>query len=84
MSGLRLYTGQFLKVFFLCLCAIACAQKGASASDIVLSGAKIYPSPNTAALSEGAILVSEERIQAIGNTSGLSIPEDAEVIDVSG
>ena len=84
MDGLLQLTDRYWKAISLCLFVFAFAQEKVFASDIVLTGAKIYPSPNVEALEDGAIVVSEGRIRSIGAASDLSNTERAAVIDVSG
>ena len=53
-------------------------------SDLALVGAKIYPSPTEPAIDNGAILVHEGRIVAVGPTASIKVPRDAMVVDCKG
>lgn len=53
-----------------------------NASDLVLTGARIYPSPTAPLIENGTILVHDGRILAVGpNTAEVKVPRDATVID---
>ena len=54
------------------------------ASDLVLTGAKIYPSPTEPAIENGTILVHDGRIVAVGPVATIKPPRDATVIDCKG
>jgi imidazolonepropionase-like amidohydrolase len=54
------------------------------ASDLVLVGAKIYPSPTGPPIDSGSILVHDGRILAVGPSATLKIPRAAKVIDCKG
>lgn len=54
------------------------------ASDLALTGAKIYPSPTEPPIEDGSILVHDGRIQAVGPRLAIKIPPDATVIDCRG
>ena len=51
---------------------------------IVLKGARIITMEGEEVIDNGTIVIKENRIVAIGKASEVSIPEDAEVMDVSG
>jgi imidazolonepropionase-like amidohydrolase len=53
-------------------------------SDLALVHAKIYASPNEPPVEDGAILVHEGRIFAVGPTATIKIPRHATVIDCKG
>jgi imidazolonepropionase-like amidohydrolase len=53
-------------------------------SDLALVHAKIYPSPTEPPIEDGAILVHEGRILAVGPTAAIKIPRHATVIDCKG
>jgi len=59
---------------------IAAAESGAP---LALTGATIFDGTGEP-LTEGIILVRGERIAAIGPHEQVSLPDDAEIIDVSG
>jgi dihydroorotase-like cyclic amidohydrolase len=54
------------------------------ASDLALVGAKIYPSPTDEPIENGAILLRDGNILAVGPSATLKIPRNAEVIDCKG
>ncbi len=54
------------------------------ASDLVLVGAKIYPSPMEPPIDNGSILVHDGRILAVGPSATIKIPRAAKVIDCKG
>ena len=53
-------------------------------SDLALVHAKIYPSPTEPPFENGAILVHEGRILAVGPTATIKVPRHATVIDCKG
>jgi imidazolonepropionase-like amidohydrolase len=53
-------------------------------SDLALVHAKIYPSPTEPPIENGAILVHESRILAVGPTAAIKVPRHATVIDCKG
>jgi len=53
-------------------------------SDLAMVHAKIYRSPTEPALENGAILVHEGRILAVGPTATIKVPRHATVIDCQG
>ena len=55
-----------------------------SSSDLALIGAKIYPSPIEPPIENGAILVHEGRILAVGPSATIKVPRNATVIDCKG
>ena len=54
------------------------------ASDLALVGAKIYPSPTEPSIENGAILIHNGRILAVGSSDTTKIPRPAEVLDCKG
>ncbi len=54
------------------------------ASDLVLVGAKIYPSPTEPPIDNGSILVHDGHILAVGPSATIKIPRAAKVIDCQG
>jgi imidazolonepropionase-like amidohydrolase len=53
-------------------------------SDLALVHARIYPAPTDPPIENGAILVHEGRILAVGSTATIKIPRHATVIDCKG
>ena len=65
--------------------ALGAAGCGPSrADDLALVGAKIYPSPSEPAIENGAIVVHDGRIVAVGPSAAVKVPHDAKVIDCKG
>jgi imidazolonepropionase-like amidohydrolase len=54
------------------------------ASDLALTGAKVYPSPTAPAIENGSILIHDARIVAVGPSPSIKIPHSAMVIDCKG
>jgi len=54
------------------------------ASDLVLIGGKIYPSPTEPPVENGSILVRQGQIVAIGPASAIKVPGGAAIIDCKG
>jgi imidazolonepropionase-like amidohydrolase len=54
------------------------------ASDLALVGAKIYPSPTERPIDNGAILIRDGHIFAVGPSPTIKIPRAAKVIDCKG
>ncbi len=54
------------------------------ASDLALVHAKIYPSPTESPIENGAILVHQGRIVAVGPTATIKVPRHATVVDCKG
>ena len=77
---------RFATLSFLLLILFACCSIRASdlAPDLVLTGAKIYPSPTEPAIENGTILLHAGRIVAVGPGSSIKIPQGATVIDCKG
>src|SRR5262249_50384170 len=67
---------------FSLLTLFACAS--GRASDLALTGAKIYPSPAEPAIENGTILMHDGRIVAAGPSGMVKAPRDATVIDCKG
>lgn len=73
---------RFTLLLFLLWTLLACAPS--RASDLALVGAKIYLSPTEPAIDNGAIVVHEGRIVAVGPTASIKVPRDATVVDCKG
>ena len=56
----------------------------ARVDDLALVGAKIYPSPSEAAIENGAIVVHDGHIVAVGPSAAVKVPRGAKVIDCKG
>ena len=65
--------------------ALCVALSGtANAADLALMHARIYPSPDGAAIADGTLLIHDGRIAAIANQSAVRVPRDAKRIDLHG
>jgi imidazolonepropionase-like amidohydrolase len=53
----------------------------ANAADLAIVGAKLYPSPDAAAIERGTIVLRDGRIAAVGPSSEVTVPAGASVID---
>jgi imidazolonepropionase-like amidohydrolase len=53
-------------------------------SDVVLVGAKIYPSPTEPPIEQGSILIHEGRIAEVGPAASIKAPRDATILDCTG
>jgi len=54
------------------------------ASDLALTGAKIYPSPTESPIENASILIRDHKILAVGPSSTVKIPQGTTVIDCKG
>ena len=70
-----------LTVLLLCV-LFACDLS--RASDLVLVGARIYSSPTETPIENGAILVHDGRILAVGPSASMKFPRGATVVDCGG
>lgn len=64
----------------LSLPALACANEGI----IAFVGATIIDGTEAAPLSDGVVVISNGRIRSVGQRSEVRVPDDAEVVDVTG
>lgn len=60
------------------------AAWGASAEELAIVGARIYPSPDAPAIERGTVLVRDGRIAAIGPVADVAVPREAKVVDAQG
>src|SRR5271169_5016179 len=58
--------------------------KNAFTSDLALTHARIYPSPDAEAIADGTLLIHDGRIQHIGPAGAISIPATTKVTDLRG
>ncbi|HEY0746688.1 MAG TPA: amidohydrolase family protein, partial [Steroidobacteraceae bacterium] len=58
--------------------------KGAVATDVALTHARIYPSPDAEAIADGTLWIHNGRIEAIGPSSATKVPDSVKLIDVRG
>ena len=54
------------------------------ASDLVLVGARIYPSPSEPPIENGTVVIHNGRILSVGSAATVRIPRHAEIIDCKG
>jgi len=73
---------RFALTFLLLWVLLGCGLS--HASDLALIGAKIYPSPTEPPIENGAILIHNGRILAVGPSATTKIPRNADVIDCKG
>lgn len=66
------------------LFAALCATSVAGAADTVIKGARIYPAPDVAPIDNGAVLIRDGRIVAVGPAKEIAPAKNAEVIDADG
>ena len=66
------------------LSLILVASSGSLASDLALSGAKIYPSPSEPPIENGVILIHDGHIVAVGAKSTIKVPRSTTVISCEG
>jgi imidazolonepropionase-like amidohydrolase len=69
-------------VFILALIFVTCCASGAS--DLALTGGKIYPSPTEPAIENGSVVIHAGHILQVGPRSAIKIARDATVIDCRG
>jgi imidazolonepropionase-like amidohydrolase len=63
---------------------LALSATTASAADVAIVGARIYPSPTAAAIVDGTIVIHDGRIAAIGPSDTVTVPNGAQRIDAKG
>ena len=65
----------------LCVASLA---TGASAADLALVGAKVYPAPDAAPIDNAVVVIHDGKIARVGPRRSTRIPAGAKVEDVSG
>src|ERR1700677_3759520 len=80
-----------MRLHFTLLLAVALllshAALGATAMeghDLVLQGAKVYPSPTARPIDNAVVLIQHGRIVAVGKRAQLKVPASAQVVDCTG
>jgi imidazolonepropionase-like amidohydrolase len=67
--------------FALLLSLLVVASAPSRATDLALTGAKVYTSPTNPPIENGSILIRDDHILAVGPSSRVKIPRAAKVID---
>src|SRR4051812_7204162 len=60
------------------------SSTSASAQSLVLTGGRVYASPDAAPVADAVIVVSNGVVTAIGSRSDVALPADARIIDCAG
>lgn len=71
-------------VLLLVVFAVLFTARPSRASDLALTGAKVYPSPTDPPIENASILIHNGRIVAVGPSRSIKIPRDATVVDCRG
>lgn len=66
------------------LCLVLLCATSVHASDLVLTGATVYPSPDARPIERASIMIHDGRIAAIGPPASVIVPKNAEVLDCAG
>jgi imidazolonepropionase-like amidohydrolase len=73
-----------IRVLLALLLAAIVSPSVAVCSDLALVHAKIYPSPTESPIDDGAIIVHDGRIVAVGPSAAIKLPRHSTVIDCQG
>jgi imidazolonepropionase-like amidohydrolase len=73
-----------MRLRLLPLLLVFAALGNAHASDLLLRGAKIYPSPTDPPIESGSVFVHDRKIVAVGPDNSIKIPSGATVINCKG
>ena len=60
------------------------SASSAIAADLALTHARIYPSPDAAAIEDGTLVVRDGRILRVGAASAVKIPDGAKILNLQG
>lgn len=74
----------FLLAVALLLSHATLAETAIEGRDIVLQGAKVYPSPTARPIDNAVVLIQRGRIAGVGKRNELKIPGSVQVIDCTG
>ena len=66
------------------LSAMTLAQSVPGERTLVLTGARVYPSPRARAIERGVVFIRKDRIVHVGSVTDREVPKDATVIDCTG
>lgn len=64
--------------------ALIAAPPAAHAAELAIVGARVYPSPEAAAIERGTVLVRDGRIAAVGPADQVAVPAGARRLDAAG
>jgi imidazolonepropionase-like amidohydrolase len=74
----------FIKTLALTILLTFFGVRASYGSDVVLVGAKIYPSPTAPPIEQGSILIHDGRIAEVGQAGSVKAPRNATVIGCKG
>jgi imidazolonepropionase-like amidohydrolase len=66
------------------LAASSCTSSDANKQIKILKGATLFDGTGSGAIKSSVVVVKDDRIDCVGSTNDCTIPDDAQVIDVSG
>jgi imidazolonepropionase-like amidohydrolase len=75
---------RLLSAIALLLSPVRFVAMAAEAPDLVLQGAKVYPSPTAQSIDNAMVLIHNGRIASVGIRNQLKVPKSARVIDCTG
>ena len=78
------HQGLLVIVIVAVVAVLAQAQSAPVERSLVLTGARIYPSPRERAIERGAVVIRNGRIVYVGGRNDRQVPDDATVIDCTG
>jgi imidazolonepropionase-like amidohydrolase len=73
-----------IKMLVIAILVTIFSARASYGSDVVLVGAKIYPSPTERPIEQGSILIHDGRIAKVGPTASFKAPRNAAVLDCRG
>ena len=80
--GLRMRL--FLKLLIIAILLAVFGVRASHGSDLLLVGAKIYPSPTQPPIEQGSILIHDRRIAGVGPAGSLKALRNATIVDCKG
>src|SRR5580693_101566 len=75
---------RLLSAIALLLSPVRFVAMAAEAPDLVMQGAKVYPSPTAQSIDNAMVLIHNGRIASVGIRNQLKVPKSAQVIDCTG